>query len=1094
MRWFQTRFFVLAMLLLTVVGAKAEDIDLFAGSLPAGAAAPNVLLIMDTGASFSASNNIMRCNISPAGDVRVDGGGANSDFTALDKTNGGVEQCALYSVVKSVAASTQTMALGVMFFNSGMKTFDPTVTPTATNPNAPFGSECASGVGGCLAMKNVIVNSTTGPRIMEWIRNWTVSGNGNYNIKAPANRGDGATMQEAWAYFNGKTGISGRDYALIMPSGAGCASKNIIYIGNNWAQQASPKDGTNDEASPLKALNGLIPVIGKRASPPATADQLASILGQETTAACGRAFLDTAENKGAYGLNWVQYMKGQEITTFSVAMMNDGCDAYYGAYLQRMGTVGGGGFFSVKTYDALVKALKVTTGQIQSVNSVFAAVSLPVSVNTQGSYLNQVYVGMFRPGTNFLPRWDGNLKQYKMGKVNGVLKLVDANDTPETPSPAINALTGFITECARSYWTPGDVDTYWAVSKRGGCTAITGSEYSDSPDGNIVEKGAQAHMVRTMRPSARTVYTCSPVFSDCSSLTSFATTTAVITQAMLNPATNANDRDALINWARGANVRSELSKSVDEIRPSVHGDIVHSRPIPVNHAAANEAPSIVVYYGGNDGMLRAVNGNRGSATSTLTGVITSGGRTYLAGEELWSFMPPEFYGSIKRLYDNTSVIISPATSSNLSTQKNYGFDGPITSFQGTVGGVSKTYVYATMRRGGRAIYAFDVTTPGSPALLWKKGCPNPSDDTGCSTGYAHIGQTWSSLKTVFATGYQSGAKPLLVTGGGYDTCEDSDAQTAGGANHACGASPRGNKVYVIDAETGDVVRAFDTVRSVIADVTIARDASTGRIRYGYTADLGGNVYRLNFTGAPADWTMTTIASLGCNTLSSCTANRKFMFAPSVTTLDNDTYNVMLGSGDREKPVEAYAASKAVTNYFFMINDKISDGSAAYTDTINCGSSTTTLCLASLYRIGQSDPTPTSTQLATKPKGWYLGMLASEQVVTSAITVFGVVTFSTHQPAVTSPTTLCKPNLGETRVYNISYKDASSANGTNTRSEDLAGDGLPPSPVAGQVTLDDGTTVPFCIGCSKDSPLEGAPPKTLSSVIQPKNRLYWYIQK
>jgi type IV pilus assembly protein PilY1 len=49
-------------------------------------------------------------------------------------------------------------------------------------------------------------------------------------------------------------------------------------------------------------------------------------------------------------------------------------------------------------------------------------------------------------------------------------------------------------------------------------------------------------------------------------------------------------------------------------------------------------------------------------------------------------------------------------------------------------------------------------------------------------------------------------------------------------------------------------------------------------------------------------------------------------------------------------------------------------------------------------------------------------------------------------------------------------------------------------VAGQVTLDNGHTVPFCIGCSKDSPLEGAPPRSLVSVAQPTGRLYWYIKK
>jgi hypothetical protein len=186
MKFLRFRIWMMALALLAGTVAKAEDIDLFAGSLPTGANAPNVLFVIDTGASFSASNNAFRCNISATGVVKVDGTGLNGDFTALDKTNGGVEQCALYSVVKSISAGTRTMVMGVMFFNSGMKTFDPT---TGT-----FGSECASGVGGCLSMKLLEVNSSTAPNVLSWIKNWTVSGNNDYNIKAPANRGDGALM------------------------------------------------------------------------------------------------------------------------------------------------------------------------------------------------------------------------------------------------------------------------------------------------------------------------------------------------------------------------------------------------------------------------------------------------------------------------------------------------------------------------------------------------------------------------------------------------------------------------------------------------------------------------------------------------------------------------------------------------------------------------------------------------------------------------------------------------------------------------------------------------------------------------------------
>jgi len=1082
----------LALAAVGSTGARAADIDLFAGTPPSGANAPNVLILMDTGAAFSSSNSSFRCNIadpvSPAigGVVKVDGTGLAANFTPMDKTNGGVEQCALYQVFNTLAKATATINIGIMFLNNNQATFDP--RPTLEHPDGTYGSECANGVGGCLAMKLTPLNTTNAPNMLKWIRRWTTSGNTVDNIKGPQSRGDGAMMQEAWAYYFGKQGISLRDYSvsgLAVPISE-CISKNIIYLGNNYNSNSSPVDGTNNASSPLLRLTAStsVPLL-QRATPTATLTQTTVITGLMATG-CGTNLgtLPTAENKGAYALNWTEYMLDQGVTTQTIAIEQDtgnSCDATYGAWLNKMSKVGGGEFYHTSDFAKLVDIFAGVIGKIAAVNSVFAAVSLPVSVNTQGTYLNEIYVGMFRPAQSFKPRWQGNLKQYKLGLTSsGVLKMQDADG-----NLAINTQTGFITECARSYWTPNSLDTYWSAQKAGGCLTIANSDASNYPDGNIVEKGATGYKLRAAAPAARRVKTCSTVFASCTSLTDFSTSNGTVTAALGTD---------LVNWARGQNLDNELSKGTETMRVSAHGDVVHSRPIPVDHRAAGATdPSIVVYYGGNDGMLRAVNGNRGSATYTVTGVITSGSDTYEAGAELWSFVPPEVYGNFQRLRDNTTNISTPSSAANVATQKGYGVDGPITAFQGTIGGASKVYIYATMRRGGRVVYAMDVTSPASPSLLWKKGCPNQTDDANCSANYSGIGQTWSSLKTLYAAGYSSGASPLLIMGGGYDRCEDYDALSSGGANHNCTSSTKGNKIYVIDAATGAVVKAFDTDRAVIADSTLVKDGTTGMIKYAYTADLGGNVYRLTFgNGAPDTWTKTKIASLGCADLNGCTANRKFMFAPSVATTDNDTYLIFLGSGDREKPLTSFASATAVTNYFFLVKDTISAGDAGHTDLPNCGASSDVLCLNSLLPI--TTATPTQAELNGKPKGWYLALAPSEQVVTSAVTIFGVVTFSTHVAAGPVAENSCKPNLGTTNVYNISYLDGSSANGTNSRYEHVSGDGLPPSPVAGQVTLDDGRTVPFCIGCSKDSPLEGAPPRSLSTVVQPTNRLYWYIQK
>ena len=61
-------------------------------------------------------------------------------------------------------------------------------------------------------------------------------------------------------------------------------------------------------------------------------------------------------------------------------------------------------------------------------------------------------------------------------------------------------------------------------------------------------------------------------------------------------------------------------------------------------------------------------------------------------------------------------------------------------------------------------------------------------DSNCDVGFAGIGQTWSSAKPLKASGHDGGASPLLIFGGGYDTCEDRDP-------HGCTSASKGNKIY-----------------------------------------------------------------------------------------------------------------------------------------------------------------------------------------------------------------------------------------------------------------------------------------------------------
>lgn len=1057
---------------------QAEDIDLFVGATPEATEIPNLLIVLDNAANFSAS----------AANCLYHDGTAPS----LNGTAGGIEQCAFYDVVDGLAVNTD----GSAKINIGMMAYN------ATNIRDINGANCGGTNGGCLMVPLMPMTAANKTFMKNWIKSWRTSGGAGAGYVKSNGEATAAAMQESWAYYAGRTGLSGRNYSGVKPA-SGCHNNYVLFVGNAFNNSGTP--GDTGSASPATAL----------ANAPGSTDYQ-TVLTPTNTNQCGTATLVATahENKGYYADEWARYMygvdfdssndtlnKNEVISTYAIGLLGAACKPEYPALLGSMATQGHGLYFATNDYAELKLALETVLDQIQSVNSVFASVSLPVSVNTQGTYLNQVFVGMFRPEANSRPRWDGNLKQYKLGLVDGVLKLFDADD-----DQAINKETGFVNACQRSFWTPNSTDTYWLYKPQGGCSETSQSDISNYPDGNIVEKGAQAYQLRSS--TTRTVKTCSPTFASCTSLVDFNTSNTAVTSSLLGTA-NDTEKNALINWSRGLNVGSdaatdyapELYKATTVMRPSVHGDAVHSRPVAINYGAEGAAAQVVVFYGANDGMLRAINGNRDDSIGSIP-----------AGGEFWSFLPPEFWtkqptetlSNLKRIRDNSPNVhyFNNSSTATAPSTKPYGMDGSVTAHKNA----SHAWIYATMRRGGRAIYSFDVTDPANPSLKWKKGCPNnfpvsgSVSDTNCTTGWDGIGQTWSSPKDLLVNGYGSGTAPLLIMGGGYDTCEDYDALTSGGANHQCTSSTKGNAIYVLDADTGALQKTLPTDRAVVGDIFVVNDSATGKAKFAYAVDLGGNIYRISGSaysefGATAvdNWTITKIAALGCDTATCASGgpNRKFMFAPDVVQdpIVSDTYLLYLGSGDREKPLSGYSSSGAVINRFFMVKDQPTNASWLSDEHSTCGSNI--LCTNSLVPI-TSAADPSDATLAGK-KGWYLALESTEQVVTSAITVFGVVTFSTHKPAV-HVAGACTSNLGDARVYNVNYANAATANGTNFRYEDIAGDGLPPSPVAGVVTLDDGTTMPFVIGSTPDSPIESASPSASGGGTQSKGLVYWYLQR
>jgi type IV pilus assembly protein PilY1 len=836
-------------------------------------------------------------------------------------------------------------------------------------------------------------------------------------------------------------------------------------------------------------------------------------------------------NKARMGDEWARFLfttdvneaAGQQnVAVYTIDVFKDQQDQDQTALLFSMAKYGGGRYFQAASEDAILKALRDIMIEIQSVNTVFASASLPINATNRSQNENQVFIGMFRPDPGARPRWFGNLKRYQVARFGQEFKLADASNPVQE---AVSAATGFIQPCARSFWTtdttafdnstapPTDI-SYWnfsstAGSHVGSCITSTTSLFSDSPDGPQVEKGATAQVVRLGNDPTdttpnftenRTIYTCANTGTTMTCNTSPTAMHAFDTTNVSPAAVGVSlsfDRDSIVSFTRGTDVYDDNTNSTNtDVRPSVHGDVAHSRPLPVNYGSTT---GVVLYYGANDGAFRAVSGS--------------------TGRELWAFIAPEHHGKLKRLYENAEfgdgLISYPPTPAPGSEAKDYFFDGSPGLFQNADD--SRIWIFPSMRRGGRMLYAFDVTNPNAPLMKWRVGCTNASlaDTASCidasgaaSSDFAQMGQTWSTPTVARVKGYSTDPnRPVVIIGAGYDTCEDQDAAP----NTACTAAGyirRGNRVFVIDGDTGTRLASFTTDGSVPADITVVDRDFDGLVDHAYAADTTGGVYRIDFVDpanpgtvrAPGAWTITKIGQTASG------SSRKFLFSPAALPSTGKVY-LSLASGDRERPLIINypfpnSPNPGVLNRAYMLVDSFAttglpvnlDDPSVMED-FSAGSTCTTQSAEALGR-----------------RGWFINLNAAsttgpntnvgEQGVTSSTIFAGLIFFSTNRPVPTPPGA-CAQNLGQARGYALNLLNASGAADTRNicggaRTAVFVGGGLPPSPVTGTVpvTNPDGTTqnVTGLIGtANRDGGLscstcfnEGRP-----TITQRRSRVYWY---
>jgi type IV pilus assembly protein PilY1 len=1048
-----------------------DDIDLYTGA-PVAGGKPDLLVLLDNASAWNGAANFS-CNTSGV----VSSNNAGKDV--------GFEQCALYEALSAIAGNpllTGKINMGLMLFDpasNGGKFFYPTAQPYA------LPTMDATGISAFQTSIKSIDRQTNGAN----------------------NSAVGGGMQEMWAYFAGKTGLSGTRYTTPLVA---CQKAFVLYIANANGN-GKPQDGS----SAPSAYSSLSSV--------ASAAQMQPIV------------IPQPYNKyqANWGDEWARFMyqtdlsggknvTSQNIVTYTIAV-TDGKNPDYVQFVQSMASNGGGKAFVININDPnalqqLIDAIAQVFNEVQAVNSVYASVSLPVSVDGQGNYLNQIFVGTFRPDAQARPRWYGNMKQYQLGfDANNNVQMEDSNG-----NPAINSAgTGFISPNAVSFWTADATSSadgpyvfsgnsittqtvnnwptngFWINAQSGAGGAF------DSPDGEVVEKGGASESMRadylTSR-AGRTVYTCNSVGNCPSSGTAmplFSTSnTTLLANTSLGTATTTPTNSNLINWTRGDDIAGNEPEAgpggAVTVRPSIHADVLHSRPAVVNYPNADGTSNVVVYYGSNDGTFHAINGNQTVANNGVR-----------PGGELWSFVAPEFFGKLARLYNNAPKIKLYGSTDSTAQPRDYFFDGTTTVYQDLRDPTkTKVYIYLTARRGGRFIYALDVTDPTSPKFLW----------TVSNATLPELGQTWSQPKVALVKGYSN---PVLIMGGGYDTAEDSDPAPT--------SDTMGRAILVLDAVTGKMVweaaascasgggsnsgvcvSTSDMTHAIPSDVTLLDRNADGYIDRLYTADLGGNVWRVDLEpgsqSSPSSWAITKLASLA----GSGNDARKFFYPPDVAP--SATFDaVLVASGDREHPM--YSSSNTagtaynVVNRFYMLKDTNTGNSVAQGWTPitegNLADATTAVGGTSTY-----DATTPSTSGGTNQGFFVTFSHPGEKAVNAPLTVAGYTYFGTNTPSIPgTDTSICYPNLGVARGYAINFFNAQGLNSNGYVV--FAGGGMPPSPVFGRVAIDqNGTTVitPVLIGGGNQTSTTGADSNSVLGaqrvsppLLNRRQRTYWFME-
>ncbi|MEN8219379.1 MAG: hypothetical protein ABFS56_24095 [Pseudomonadota bacterium] len=694
----------------------------------------------------------------------------------------------------------------------------------------------------------------------------------------------------------------------------------------------------------------------------------------------------------------------QNVITHTIAFA---VDAQSGRdYMQEWANAGGGDSYAADNALELLDAFRQILATIITDSTSFAAPSLSINAFSRLDHDNQVYFALFKP--EHLASWDGNVKKYNIcdddESCGAVGIILDANANPAM-SPENKIRNG----CGTSTCS----DDYVAVD--------LWNPIPSEPDGSNVHKGGTGDvLLQRVQPQAspndRNIYTDIGGI-----LTEVVTANSSTLRAELGVSTDA-EAETLINWIRGYQDGDPNAG----VREWLLDDSLHSAPGAITIGKDGSDNAITkIFLATNEGAIRMLDGETGA--------------------EDWMFIPKEML-SIQQ-----TLMVNPSGDS-----RTYGIDGNIAFIvhDGNKdevidpGAGDFVKLFVGMRRGGRNIYALDVTPDHQPSLLWTiKG----------GTGdFVRLGQTWSMPKPTKVR-FGGVSKTVLLFGGGYEPETQDDPSTYSSV------SAYSNAIYMVDPDdgtrlwwasntgSGADLELTGMDYSIPSDLDLMDGSGDGLTDRIYVGDTGGQVWRIDLDSGIGG----RLASLG-KTDADVSNKRRFFYPPEVLKLRDRTYTpgsysdydlVLIGSGHRPNPL-----GTDIQDRLYALRDRAikglidvdGDGEAEMDEPSDLPSyqfftlSHDYLFDATANLIQDGDDTEKAAALASLQDnyGWYIDLDRSgEKNLSAPLVVLGVAYFTTFVPPTIDASSDCVTAEGSGWIYALDILTGAAVNPDYDGNED-----------------------------------------------------------